>query len=59
MIRTITPGFQTTMLFWVASMAYKAIKTKVLSIWRARGAFYKETSSISIPLYWVSDIFFG
>ena len=45
------------MLFWVAYRACKAIQTKVLSIWRALGAFYKETSSKSIPLCWVLEIF--
>ena len=48
MIATITPRFWTTMMFWVASRACKAIKTKVISIWRALGAFYKETSLTNI-----------
>ena len=43
------------MLFWVASRACKAIKTKVISIWRDLGAFYKETWVTSIPKY--NDIY--
>ena len=50
MIATITPRFWTTMMFWVASRACKAIQTKVISIWRALGAFYKETSLTNILL---------
>ena len=47
---TISPRFRTTMLFWVAFRACKAIKTKVISIWRALGAFYNETSLTNVLL---------
>ena len=50
MISASTLGFQTTMLFWVASWACKAIQTKVISIWRALGALCKETSLTNLLL---------